>query len=368
MPGYVACMQPVRKILHVDMDAFYASVEQRDNPHLRGRPVAVGGTPEGRGVVCAASYEARPFGVRSALSSSKAARLCPGLVFVRPRFEAYRAVSAEVFAELRALSGLVEPLSIDEAFVDVTDNALGETSATRVAEHLRARIRDRVGLTASVGVSHLKFVAKIASDANKPDGLTVVPPERVLAFLHPLPVTRLWGVGPVAAARLREAGFDTIGDVARAEPAALVALLGRHGRALHRMAHADWHRPVVPNRRRKSISAERTLSQDLSDPSVMHEILAEQAERVAEAVARRKQVARTISLKVRFSDFKTVTRSRTLPLPTADPIVVAHTASLLLQATDAPSRSVRLLGVGLSGLEAAPAGQQLSLWDPPPSR
>ena len=300
MPGYVACMQPVRKILHVDMDAF-ASVGRRDNPHLRGRPVAVGGTPEGRGVVCAASYEARPFGVRSALSGSKAARLCPGLVFVRPRFEAFRAVSAEVFAEAPGAERAGGTPEHRRGLRRRDGQCPGETSATRVAEHLRARIRDRVGLTASVGVSHLKFVAKIASDANKPDGLTVVPPERVLAFLHPLPVTRLWGVGPVAAARLREAGFDTIGDVARAEPAALVALLGRHGRALHRMAHADWHRPVVPNRRRKSISAERTLSQDLSDPSVMHEIR-RTGRTVAEAVGRRKQVARTISLKVRFSD------------------------------------------------------------------
>lgn len=355
-------MQPVRKILHLDMDAFYASVEQRDHPHLRGRPVAVGGSPDGRGVVCAASYEARPFGVRSALSSSKAARLCPGLVFVKPRFDAYRAVSREVFAELRAVTPLVEPLSIDEAFLDVTENALGEGSATRVAQHLRTRIRERVGLTASVGVSHLKFVAKIASDVNKPDGLTIVPPDGVLGFLHPLPVSRLWGVGPVATQRLHDAGFVTIKDVAEADAATLVAVLGTHGRALHRMAHGDWHRPVVPNRRRRSVSAERTLSEDLSDPAVMHEILAEQSERVADGVARRRQVARTVSLKVRFSDFQTVTRSRTLARPTADSLLVAHTASLLLQALDLSGRSVRLLGVGLSGLEPAPAGEQLSLW------
>lgn len=348
------------------MDAFYASVEQRDDPTLRGRPVAVGGRPEGRGVVCAASYEARPFGVRSAMNASRAARLCAELVFVRPRFEVYRAVSKQIFSVLRSVTPLVEPLSIDEAFLDVTDNAWEEPSATRVAERLRARIHAEVGLTASVGVSHLKFVAKIASDVNKPDGLTVVPPDGVLAFLHPLPVERLWGVGPVAAQRLHEAGFRTIGDVAAADLAALVGLMGSHGRALYRMAHADWERPVVPHRRRKSASAERTLAHDLRDVGVMHEILAEQSEGVAAGVRKRAQVARTVTIKVRYADFETVTRRRTLPSPTADPTVVAHAASLLLQDTQAGVRAVRLLGVGLSGFEPAPAGEQLSLWGPRP--
>ncbi len=358
-----AVTAPVRKILHLDMDAFYASVEQLDHPELRGRPIAVGGSPKGRGVVAAASYEARAFGVRSATNAAQALRLCPALTFVTPRFRRYQEVSKAVFSILRTVTPLVEPLSIDEAFLDVTDNALGEPSGTRVAEHLRARIQAELGLTASVGVSHLKFVAKIASAFQKPDGLTVVPPGQVLAFLHPLPVERLWGVGPVSAQKLHEHDLHTIGDLYRADPATVAVLMGSHGHALVRMARGDWQRAVVPHRRRRSHSAERNFAEDQTEMGELIAVARAQADRVAESVRKRGRVARTVSVKVRYSDFTTVSRSETLTRPTADPDVVAAVARGLLAKTEAGRRPGRLLGVGLSGLEGAPLGEQLELWD-----
>src|SRR5437773_6219511 len=258
-------LTPVRRIIHVDMDAFYASVEQRDDPALRGRPLAVGGRPNGRGVVAAASYEARAFGVRSAMSMSKALRLCPSLVIVPPDFARYRAASNAVFAIFREVTPLVEPLSLDEAYLDVTENAWGETLGMTVASRLKTRIREETGLTASAGVAPNKFLAKIASGWKKPDGLTVISPERVEAFLQKLPVDALWGVGPVTAGKLRARGIEKLVDVRTADPALLHDTVGSLADWLRRLAAGVDDRPVLPNRTAKSSGSETTYPQDLTD-------------------------------------------------------------------------------------------------------
>ncbi|MCB9794537.1 MAG: DNA polymerase IV [Alphaproteobacteria bacterium] len=335
------------KILHVDMDAFYASVEQRDDPALRGRPVVVGGDPKGRGVVAAASYEARRFGVRSAMPAARALRLCPELVFVRPDFERYRAVSAQVFDILREASEHIEPLSIDEAFLDVSHHV----SATWVAQGLRRRIREELGLTASAGAAPSKMVAKIASDFRKPDGLTVVAPQQVRAFLSPLPVNKLWGVGPVTAARLNKRGFETLGQLAALEDPEALARLGPHGPSLARLARGEDRRPVQAHRERKSRSAERTFEEDLRSLERLERVLEDQAERVCRGLVKAGEQGRTVTLKLRYADFTTLTRSITLAQPTADAVLVARLARSLLLKTDAGLRPVRLLGVGVTGLE-----------------
>ena len=352
--------EPVRKILHIDMDAFYASVEQRDDPRLRGRPVAVGGGGE-RGVVAAASYEARRHGVRSAMPGREARRRCPELVFVRPDFTRYKAVSQEVFAIFRDVTPLVEGLSLDEAYLDVTENTWGEPSGTRVAQRIKARIHAELGLTASAGVAPSKSVAKIASAMDKPDGLTVVTPERVLAFLQPLPVERLWGVGPVTLRHLHELDLHTIGDLATTPEHVVRQALGRSGVQLWALANGRDRRPVSPRRLRRSVSAEQTFSEDTADLSLLDRVMTAQAERVCQQVARSGKRARTVSVKVRYADFTTVTRASTLSDPTIDPAVVARTAARLVRATDAGRRAVRLVGVGLSTLEAAGGERQLGL-------
>src|SRR6476646_5241781 len=254
-----------RRILHIDMDAFYASVEQRDKPELRGLPVAVGGSPDQRGVVAAASYEARAFGVRSAIPMARAVRLCPSLVIVRPDFARYRTASQAVFAIFRRVTTLVEPLSLDEAYLDVTENVWGEGLGQTVAQRIKKEIKDATGLTASAGVATNKFLAKIASGWKKPDGLTVIAPERVEQFLHKLPVDALWGVGPVTAKRLRDRGIERLVDVRTADPAALRAAVGSQADWLRRLADGIDDRPVVPNRAAKSSGTENTFSQDLVD-------------------------------------------------------------------------------------------------------
>lgn len=341
----------MRRIVHIDMDAFFASVEQRDDPSLQGRPVVVGGPADGRGVVAAASYEARRYGIHSAMPSREASRRCPHAVFLRPDMARYREASREVFAIFHEVTDLVEPLSVDEAFLDVTDNHLGLVHGVEVARWLRREIKARTGLTASAGVAPSKLVAKIASDQDKPDGLTVVPPSRVRSFLRPLPVTRLWGVGPRMAERLRVLGLRRIGDVADADPKGLEEALGRMGPMLHRMARGDDPRPVRPRRARKSRGAERTFSEDVADRGVMTTRVVELAERVAEGLRKASQSARTVTLKVRYADFTTVTRAHTLPEPTDEPGVVAAAAVSLLDRTDVDAHPVRLLGVSVSGLE-----------------
>jgi DNA polymerase-4 len=342
-----------RRILHVDMDAFYASVEQRDDPALRGRPVAVGGAPDRRGVVAAASYEAREFGVRSAVPMSRAVRLCPSLVIVPPDFTKYRAVSRQVFDIFRSVTPLVEPLSLDEAYLDVTENAWGEPLGVGVARRLKAEIRARTGLTASAGVAPNKFLAKIASAWKKPDGLTVIAPERVEAFLHGLPVDAMWGVGPVTARKLRACGIGTLMDVRVADPARLREAVGSLADWLQQLSHGVDDRPIVPSREPKSSGSETTFAKDLTSPDEIRGAVAQMASDAAAWLSRHARFARTVTVKVRYQDFTTITRSHTDAATREDERLVARALGLL-ERTDAGRRPVRLLGVSVSNLTDDP--------------
>jgi len=332
------------------MDAFYASVEQRDNPDLKGKPVAVGGSPASRGVVAAASYEARAFGVRSAIPMSRAVRLCPHLVIVRPDFQKYRAVSQMVFALFRSVTPLVEPLSLDEAYLDVTENAWGEPLGKTVAARLKAEIRAATGLTASAGVAPNKFLAKIASGWRKPDGLTVIAPERVEPFLQRLPVDALWGVGPVTAQRLRERGIERLTDVRKVDPAVLREAVGSGAEWLRKLADGIDDRDVEPEREVKSSGSEVTYAHDLTDVVEMQREIDGMARDAAAWLARRELRCRTVTIKVRYSDFTTVTRSHTAPA-TRDAEEIAQRAVALVGKTAAATRAVRLLGVSVHNLE-----------------
>jgi DNA polymerase-4 len=330
------------------MDAFYASVEQRDDPSLRGKPVAVGG--QHRGVVAAASYEARAFGVRSAMPMARAIRLCPTLVIVRPNFARYRDASQSVFAIFQSVTPLVEPLSLDEAYLDVTENAWHEALGLRVAERLKAVIRETTQLTASAGVAPNKFLAKIASAWKKPDGLTVIAPERVERFLQKLPVDALWGVGPVTATRLRDRGIERLIQVRTADPALLREAVGSQADWLRRLADGHDDRPVVPNRAAKSSGTENTFSQDLVDAQEIRAAVDEMAREGAAWLERRTLLCRTVTIKVRYSDFTTITRSHTQLPPTRNSDNIAMRAVALLDRTDAGRRPVRLLGVSVHNL------------------
>ena len=352
------------------MDAFYASVEQRDNPSLRGSPVAVGGRPEGRGVVAAASYEARAFGVRSAMSMSKALRLCPHLEVVRPDFRKYRAVSPQVFEMFRRVTPLVEPLSLDEAYLDVTENAWGESLATPVARRLKRQINEQTGLTASAGVAPNKFLAKIASGWQKPDGLTVVPHQRVESFLQELPVSALWGVGPVTAGKLRSRGVEKLIDVRAVDDDDLRCVVGKQAHWLKQLAYGRDDRPVTPNRVAKSSGSERTYPEDIGDLDTIRGELDRMARQAAGWLERRQLFARTVTVKVRYSDFTTITRSHSESKPTRDGEAVVSRVLALLEKTEVGARPIRLLGVSVSNLEDSdrtpeplPTGEPL-LWDP----
>jgi DNA polymerase-4 len=340
----------VRRILHIDMDAFYASVEQRDKPELRGLPVAVGGQPDQRGVVAAASYEARAFGVRSAIPMSRAVRLCPSLVIVRPDFARYRTASQAVFAIFRRVTPLVEPLSLDEAYLDVTDNVWGERLGQTVALRIKKEIKDATGLTASAGVAPNKFLAKIASGWKKPDGLTVIAPERVEQFLHKLPVDALWGVGPVTATRLRERGIERLVDVRTADPALLREAVGSSVDWLRRLADGIDDRPVEPNQAAKSAGTENTFNQDLTDIAQIRKEIDDMARDSAAWLERKLLTCRTVTIKVRYHDFTTITRSHSTDQPTRDADAIAARAVALLDRTEAGERPVRLLGVSVHNL------------------
>ncbi len=341
----------MRRILHIDMDAFYASVEQRDKPALRGRPVAVGGDPDKRGVVAAASYEARAFGVRSAIPMARAVRLCPQLIIVRPDFQRYRAASQAVFAIFRAVTSLVEPLSLDEAYLDVTENNWGEPLGRVVAQRLKVEIREATGLTASAGVAPNKFLAKIASAWKKPDGLTVISPERVEPFLQRLPVDALWGVGPVTAQRLRDRGIERLVDVRTADPKVLRDAVGSQSDWLRRLADGVDDRRVEPHRATKSSGTENTYSEDLTEIHEMRQEIDEMARGVAAWLARKELSCRTVTIKVRYADFTTVTRSHTSMPPTRNADEIAERAVALLDRTEAAARPVRLLGVSVHNLD-----------------
>src|SRR5262245_8434172 len=344
----------MRRIVHLDMDAFYASVEERDDPHLRGKPVVVGGRPESRGVVAAASYAARKFGVRSAMPMARAVRLCPELVIVPPHFERYREVSHQVMEILRACTPLVEPLSLDEAYLDVTENAWGEEYGSRVAKRLKQEILEQTGLTASAGVAPNKFLAKIASGYRKPDGLTVISPERVESFLQELPVEALWGVGPVTAKKLRTIGLEKLVQVRTVDMDLLRRTVGSLADWLRQLSHGDDPRAVVPDRESKSSSTENTFAEDLTELDAIREALDRMARENAEWLARRRLTARTVTIKVRYADFKTVTRSHTLSVATDDADVIASWAVELMARTEAGRRPVRLLGVRVQGLVEQP--------------
>jgi DNA polymerase IV len=339
----------VRRILHVDMDAFYASVEQRDNPALRGKPVAVGGQPDTRGVVAAASYEARSFGVRSAMPMAKAVRLCPSLVIVPPDFARYKAVSDAIFSLYREVTPLVEPLSLDEAYLDVTENRWSEPIATTVAKRLKERIRTETGLTASAGVAPNKFLAKIASAWKKPDGLTVIPPNRVETFLQQLSVDALWGVGPVTAKKLRARGIDRLVDIRRVEDRVLRDAVGAMADWLRQLAQGIDDRPVQAHRETKSSGSENTYPADLTDIETIRSEISEMATHATNWLRRKDLLTRTVTIKVRYSDFTTVTRSHTAP-PTRDAKDISGRALRLLEKTAAGQRSVRLLGVSVHNL------------------
>ena len=353
---------PLRKILHIDMDAFFASVEQRDRPDLRGRPVLVGGDPHGRGVVAAASYEARAFGISSAMTCAEARRRCPEAVFLTPDLRRYLEASRRIHEIFQSVTPLVEPLSLDEAFLDVTVNTLGEPLAREVARHLKARIQGEVGLTASAGAAPNKFVAKVASDLRKPDGLVVVAPARVADFVAGLPVERLWGVGPATATRLHELGARTAADLRAVPVERLVRVLGKTGAVLHDLAHGIDPRLVEPHRELKSRGAETTFPRDVTDPPRLLEELERLAVRVGRGLSRMARAGRTVTLKLRYADFTTITRSRTLPVPTSDSRRIAQTAAALLDSsTEADRRPVRLVGVSVSGLCGEQAPTQLAL-------
>jgi DNA polymerase-4 len=336
-------------ILHADLDAFYASVEQRDDPRLRGRPVIVGA-----GVVLAASYEAKAYGVRSAMGGAQARQLCPRATVVEPRMSAYSEASKAVFEVFEDTTPLVEGLSIDEAFLDV--GGLGRVSGTpsEIAVRLRSEVRERVGLPITVGVARTKFLAKVASGVAKPDGLLVVPPDGELAFLHPLPVERLWGVGPVTADKLRSLGIRTVGEVAQLAEAALVSMLGRaSGRHLHALAHNQDPRPVQVRRRRRSIGSQRALGRSPRSPDTVDAAVVALVDRVTRRMRAAGRVGRTVVLRLRFDDYSRATRSHTLSQATAETHTILATARGLL-ATGMPMierQGLTLVGVAVGNLD-----------------
>ncbi len=341
----------MRHILHADLDAFYASVEQLDNPELRGKPVVVGGSPTTRGVVAAASYEARKFGIRSAMPMHTAMQRCPEALRVSPRFDRYHEVSTQVMEIFRDITGLIEPLSLDEAFLDVTDRVGPDATPKSIAGGIRRRVADEVGLTISVGVATSKSVAKIASDMDKPDGLTVVPPGTEREFLAPLPVRKLWGIGPKASDRLVAEGIETIGDLARMSEDWFASWFGKNGPQMLGLAIGRDDRPVVVSRETKSVSAETTLSQDTGSPEMLHELIARLSQRVAGQLAGADLQGRTVKLKLRLSDFTTFTRQRSLTEPEDSADVISAVASSLLEPELHPGRQFRLVGVGVSGFD-----------------
>lgn len=341
--------KPPRKIIHVDMDAFFASVEQRDDPSLRGKPVAVGGS-SARGVVAAASYEARKFGVRSAMPSASAIRRCPDLIFVKPRFEVYSAISRQIRAIFADYTDLIEPLSLDEAYLDVTEDRHGLGSGKAIAAAIRSRIHEETGLTASAGVSYNKFIAKLASDQNKPDGLCVIPPAKGPAFVASLPVSRFHGVGPVTAAKMQRLGIVTGADLRDRPLEYLRAHFGKYATYLHGAARGEDDRPVRSDRQTKSVGAERTFGQDVTDIATIFEALDRVADAAWERIARHEVRGRTVTLKLRYADFRTITRARSISGYYGDREAFGKAGAELLKALFPLPMGVRLLGLTLSAI------------------
>ena len=346
-------MPPHRAILHVDMDAFFASVEQRDNPQYRGKPLLVGGDGP-RGVVAAASYEARTFGCHSAQPMSIAKRLCPNAIIVSGRHGDYKAVSKQVFEILERFSPAIQPISIDEAFLDVTGSTKLFGSPIDIAKQIRRLVHEETQLTCSVGVAPNKFLAKLASDMNKPDGLFVIQPDTIQQILDPLPVTKLWGVGPSAERSLGKLGIRTVADLRRMPVETLVARMGDQGLHLHQLAQGIDDRPVRLDREAKSISHEHTFSTDLKAPDEVRALIARQAQDVASRLRKHQRYAKTVSIKVRFGDFETITRGTTLDNQTDETRVIHDAARSLFDTWARSFKPVRLIGVALSQLTEAP--------------
>ena len=351
-------------ILHIDMDAFYASIEIRDRPELKGQPVIVGGTPEGRGVVAAASYEARRFGVHSALPASRAMRLCPQAVVIPPRLEYYTEISRQIQEIFHRFTPLVEPLSLDEAFLDVTGSESLFGSSREIGWQIKKEVHEAVHLVASVGIAPNKFLAKVASDLEKPDGFVIVPPDRIQPFLDPLPISRVWGVGKVTEKTFAKLGVKTIRDLCKLPQENIAQHLGEQGVHLWKLAHGIDDRRVVPDREAKSVSHETTFAEDIKDIEVLRSWAIELTDQVARRMRQHQRCGRTVHLKVRFSDFQTITRSTTLPRPTDITREIWLAVNEMLS-TRLPEnhRAVRLLGVGVSGFGAPSQGQQRTLFD-----
>jgi DNA polymerase IV len=352
-----------KKIIHIDMDAFYASVEQHDNPALKGLPVIVGGDPEKRGVVSAASYEARVYGVHSAMPSSQARRLCPQGNFLPVRMHRYREVSGQIFRILRDYTPLVEPLSLDESFLDVTGSEKLFGPVLQIAKEVKRRILETTGLTASAGIAPNKFLAKIASDFKKPDGLVEIKPDEVREFLRELPISKLWGVGKATEEVLKGMGILKVGQLALFPAEKVERKLGKFGLELMALARGEDERPVSPDADAKSISQEETFTPDLETPDQMKRVLLDQAEQVGWELRKQNLKGATVTVKVRYPDFTLVTRSLTLPIPTDQGIEIYQTAMKLLPRTEALQRRARLLGVGISNLLHRDDPEQYLLFD-----
>lgn len=331
------------------MDAFYASIEQRDNPFYKGKPLVVGGSPQGRGgVVAAASYEARKYGIRSAMPSKQALQLCKDLIFIKPRFDVYKEVSKKVRAIFERYTDLIEPLSLDEAYLDVTHDKQNIGSAIEIAELIRKEIKAELQLTASAGVSINKFIAKVASDINKPDGLTFIGPSKIDRFMENLPIEKFFGVGKVTAAKMKTMGLHTGADLKRLSEAALIKSFGKTGKFFYKIVRGEDNRPVQPHRKAKSVGAEDTFPYDLTLLEEMNEELEKIARLVYDRLSRNKLEGRTITLKIKYHDFKQITRSKSFESGISDLETITNTAKELLQNTDPESLKIRLLGISLS--------------------
>ena len=350
----------MRKIIHVDLDAFYASVEQRDQPRYRGKPLVVGGLPEQRGVVCAASYEARKFGIHSAMPSRTAKQKCPHLIFTKPRFEVYRSISAQIHAIFHQYTDIVEPIALDEAYLDVTEPKVDLPYASTIARHIKADILAQTGLTASAGVSKNKFLAKMASGMNKPNGLTVILPEQAESFVEELPIEKFHGIGQVTATKMHELGIHTGADLKLLSEAELTQHFGKIGRFYYGIARGEDDRSVQANRIRKSVGAENSFASDLRD----RDIMIQELELIAQTLHQRLEghhSGRTLTLKVKFGNYQQITRSRTLMTSIRDLETILAIATELFDAIDLADRTIRLLGLSLSNLDGEKAVKLVQL-------
>lgn len=354
-------MAALRKIIHIDMDAFYASVEQRDHPQYRGRPIVVGGSPAKRGAVAAASYEARRYGIHSAMPSRTARQKCPHLIFVQPRFEVYRAVSEQIRQIFYRYTDLVEPLALDEAYLDVTENKQEIPSATLIAQEIKRCIYEETHLTASAGVSINKFLAKIASGMDKPNGLFLIPPDQAEAFIEQLPIEQFYGVGQVTATKMHSLGIRTGADLKQWTEVDLVERFGKVGRFYYSIARAQDDRPVQPNRIRKSIGAENSYDPDLSDRTAVLSALEEVANVLKQRIDSKRSYGRTLTLKVKYADYQQITRSKTIAQPIDSLDLIWQLAIELLSLTEIEQKQVRLLGLAVSNLNEAEAAEYVQL-------